>query len=315
MASIDDVINRQAETITNATRQAAALANRIANWMPAQTVGDVKFVHQVNQPKMDKPAALSDWLPDGDKSGDLAMLDERARRWMDEYFPELSGCLREHSPEEWVCKILSGDEPFADSKAIFESVWNQARDQAYRERDSLSAQVRADFSQRGFVTPPGAMLGALLKVEEAASDSIGQVNREEMRRISEIKLDLLRFAQDTAVRLKIGIMQLMADFYGQWLNMPDHGLELARTKAQVYASFQAALSDYHRVELGFEELRLRVSQSRADVEVSNDKARSAGNYDNAAAPALANAARAFGDVAAAAATSQGALVADLTAGN
>lgn len=314
MASIDDVIKLQSETIDYATRQASALANRIANWVPAVNVGDVRFEHSINQPTLEKPVALSDWLPEDDRTGDLQLLDELSKRWLDDYFPELLGCLREHSPEQWVCKILAGDDPFADSQAIFDSVWNQARDQAYRERNSLNAQIRADFTQRGFVTPPGAMLGALLKVEEAASDAIGQVNREEMRRISEIKLDLLRFAQDSAIKLKLGIMQLMADFYRQWVNMPERGLEQARTKAQVYSSFQAALADYYRVELGFEELRLKVSQTRAEVGISNDRNRSAERFDNAAAPALANAARAFGDVAAAAATSQGALVADLTAG-
>lgn len=314
MASIDDVISSNSETISYATQQAANLANRISNWVPNVSVGRVRFSHDPQKPSMAPPKALSDWLPEDGRTGDLHVLDERARQWLDEYFPELSGCLREHSPEQWVCKILSGDDPFADSEAVFANVWNQARDQAYRERNSLSAQVRAEFSSRGFVTPPGAMLGALLRVEEAASDAIGSVNREEARRLTELKLELLRFAQDSAVKLKAGIMQLMADFYRQWLNMPERGIELARAKAQVYSSFQAAMSDYYRVELGFEELRLKAKQTAADVEVSNDRNRASLNFDNAAAPALANAARAFGDVAAAAAASNGALLADLSAG-
>lgn len=313
MASLDTIISMQSDTIEAATSRAAALANRISNWIPNSNVGSVSFRHTVNKPSMTRPTGLTDWLPDDERKDDLRLLDNEAEKWVDKYFPQINACLKS-KPEEWLCAILGGAEPFAESQAIFDSVWHQARDNAYKARDSMAEQVRADFSARGFTLPPGAMIGALLQAEETASDAIAGANSDEARRIAEIKLDLLKFAEQQAITLKLGIMQSLANFYQQWVNLPERGVELAKAKAQVYASLQSTLAEYYRVELGFEELRLRSAQAKADVEVSNDRNKASILPRNEAAGALANATRAFGDIAAAAASSQAAMIADLNAG-
>lgn len=313
MASLDTIISMQSDTIEAATSQAAALANRISNWIPNSNVGSVSFRHTVSKPNMTKPVGLTDWLPEDEREDDLRLLDSEAEKWVDKYFPQINACLKS-KPEEWLCAILGGGEPFADSQAIFDSVWHQARDNAYKVRDSMAGQVRADFGSRGFTLPPGAMIGALLQAEEAASDAIAGVNLDEARRIAEIKLDLLKFAEQQAITLKLGIMQSLANFYQQWANLPERGVELAKAKAQVYASLQSTLAEYYRVEMGFEELRLRSAQARADVAVSNDRNKASILPRNEAAGALATATRAFGDIAAAAASSQAAMIADLNAG-
>lgn len=313
MSNLNAIMQTQSQVISQAMSRASGYANRISNFIPELNVGGAKLIHNVRQPGMSKPQSLSDWIPEDERSGNMRLLDSAADKWVSKYFPELSGCLKS-KPEEWLCKIIGGDDPYADSEIVFNAVWHQARDQAYRERDSVQAQVRADFSVRGFTLPPGAMIGAMMIAEEAASNSIGQVMTEEMKRQVEVKLDLLKFAEEQAITLKLGIVRSLADFYRQWVNLPERGLELAKTKASLYSTLQSALSDYHRVELGFEQLRLEAAKGKADIQVQNDRSKTAVNVRNEAAPALATAARAFGDVAAAAASSQAALVADLMAG-
>lgn len=161
--------------------------------------------------------------------------------------------------------------------------------------------------------PPGLLLHAQNEAEQRAGNAIAEVNREQQVREAEIKLDLLKFAEQQAIQLKLGVMQSLAQFYRMWFEAPDKDIERGRIRAQAQATLYQALSSYYNVELGFEELRLRAEQVRAGVEIDNARVRLA-NADGSRNSALAQAANAFAQVAAAAGNAGGALFADITSG-
>lgn len=312
MATIDEIIQMQSDTIRSTLSTARETTSRISG-ATVPHLSKPALHYAFTKPELQKPPSFGELLPGDTTSQTVKFLNTEAQKWIDTYFPELSACLKD-KPEQWLCKILGGEDPFGDSRQVFDTVWHQARDQAFRERRSLEAGVRADFSLRGFTVPPGAMIGAMLELQERASDAVATVNREEMKRVAEIKLDLLKFAEEQAIRLKLGIMQSMADFYRQWISLPQKDVELARAKAQAYSAMQSALSSYYQVELGFEELRLRAATTKTEVDISHDRNRISAAQGDQKNSALANAVRAFGDVAAAAATSQAGMIAEVTGG-
>lgn len=276
---------------------------------------DPDFDHTVSPLSLEPPPRLSDFL---DKTTDttdatLAKLDADADAWLAKYFPSVGDCLRT-LPDEFLCQVISGVKPFGLDATVFELVWHRARDKAYSTMATEQRALEAAYTSRGFTLPPGALAVQMAAAADKAADAIAEVNREQAIKDAEIRLELLKFAEEQALNYKRGILQSLADFYRLWISLPDKDIERARLQASATASLYSALSSYYNVELGFEDLKLKTRQVDVDTDLAVDRNRIANRQANDAggkAAALAQAARAFGDVAAQAAASAGSLVAEI----
>lgn len=311
MATLDDNITKLFDFANNALGNARAAEGRISSFLPNIQGGDL--VYTAPDFNASPPTSMSDLLSPDNSSATLQFLDNESEKWIDKYFPEINACLRT-APEEWLCGIITGQKPFGLSKDVFEAVWHESRDREYRARNSATAQIRADFSGRGFQIPPGAMIQAITRSEERTADAIGDVNRAQTIRDSEIKLDLLKFAEEQAINLKLGIMRSMADFYRQWIDLPNKDLEASRIRTQAYSAFQDSLSSYWRVQLGFEELRLQAANLRMNGKLDKSRLEVGASTSGTRNSALGQAVRAYGDIASASSGAASTLVADLTGG-
>lgn len=306
-SNISELFGIAGDALTTAQEQ----ASRIHYYWPNIHQGNLN--HTVPEFDGNKPNALSDMLIEDDSAARLQFLDTEAEKWLDQFFPELQECLRTE-PERWLCGIITGQEPFGFSEEHFRAIWLQARDREYRARDSATAQLRAEFSARGFSLPPGAYIHAMIGAERETADAISAVNIAQAIRDSEIKLDLLKFAEEQALLLKRGILASLADFYRAWIELPNKALEGSRLRVAAYQSLNSALSEFHRVELGWEQLRLQAANLRMNGLLDESRIRvSAGTGDNRNA-AVGQAVRAFADVAAGAANAAGTLQANIISG-
>jgi len=312
MATIDDNITQLFDFANDAMVSARQTASRINSLTPA--IGSATLNYTATKPNMPLPQSLGDLLAPDNSASTIQFLNSESEKWLDKFFPELQACLRS-APEEWLCGIITGQKPFGLSKEVFDAIWHEGRDREYRGRNSAVRQLNAEFSSRGFSLPIGAHVAAITRAEEAASDAIGQVNREQMTREAEIKLDLLKFAESEALKLKTGVLNAMADFYRQWIELPNKDLEASKIKTQAYATFQGALSDYHRVNLGFEELRLQAASLRLNGKLDESRLKVALATGDNRNSAVAQATNAFAEVAAAAAGAASTLTADVTTGS
>lgn len=296
----------------DAVSRAATLANRIGSFVPAKN--QVKFTYSLQKPIIEKPPKIGDLLADDTKDESFDFLNRKTEEWIDKYFPNMNSCFK-YEPEEWACGILTGQKPFGLSREVFDTVWHEGRDRAYRSASTEQAQIRTSSSLRGFSLPTGAMVAATHNAEIRASDAIAEINRTQTLRDAEIKLDLVKFAATTAAQLKTGMMQTLANFYSQWAGVLNRDADLARTKAQAYSSLTSALSSYYNVELGFEELRLKAAQSQTSAEEASARlGEQEGQVRSSQNSALAQAAKGFADAAGAAANAQSSLQAELYSG-
>lgn len=270
MAGIDDNVTRLFEFANDALGRAGAASGRVSTFIP--NIGGANLDFTASVPQMTRPTAIADFLPVDNSSSTLQFLSAETEGLVDQYFPEINGCLR-YPPEEWLCGIITGQKPFGLSKEVFEAVWHESRDREYRARNSAVEQIRSEFSARGFSSPPGAMFKAIMRTEERASDAIGEVNRAQTVRDAEIKLDLLKFAEEQAIRLKLGIFQSIADYYRVLMDLPSKDIEASRMKVAAYASLNDSLSQYYRVQLGFEELRLQAANLRMNGKLDENRLR------------------------------------------
>lgn len=161
----------------DALNQASNNAARIYSLPPPAVLRDPRFDVDLTKPILEAPPQLSDLFTEGDSTQtNLMWLDQQADAWIAKYFPEINGCLKTQ-PEETLCAIISGSRPFGVDKTVFEQVWNQARDRAYRGADSETKTLRATYSARGFTLPVGAMVDLAAQAERRASDVVLDVNR------------------------------------------------------------------------------------------------------------------------------------------
>lgn len=310
-ATIDANIAQLFEFANTALSDARAASGRINTFIPSIDKANLDFTPAAVA--MDKPAALTDFLQMDSSPSTLAFINGETEELITKYFPEIQAGALAHAPEQWLVGIITGQQPFGLSQEVFEAVWHQSRDREYRARNSAVAQIRSEFSARGFSLPPGAMVQAVMRAEEQASDAIGQVNREQTVRNAEIKLDLLKFAEEQAIRLKLGIFQAIADYYRLLMDLPNKDIEATRAKVAAYASLNDAMSQYYRVQLGFEELRLQAANLRMNGKLNESRVRIAA-LDGSRNGALGQAVNAFADIAASAAGSASTLTASIVTG-
>jgi hypothetical protein len=298
---------------TDALNEAQHNASRIYSLPPKQTLREPNFSVDLTKPNIGPPPTFGDVFGADNTDPTIQYLDGQADAWIAKYFPELNACLKT-LPEEWLCGVISGVKPFGMAQTVFEQVWHAARDRAYRTSASERGTLEADFSNRGFTLPPGALVDQLAQAERAATDAILAVNRDQAIKDAEIKLDLLKFAEEQAIRLKLGVMQSLSDFYRMWISVSDEDVRRAAVRAQAQSSLYAALASYYNVEISFQELVLRAAQLDAGVDIDVDRNRLTheGHFGSVAS-ALGGAVGAFAQVAGNAAQAGGSLTAQIEA--
>jgi hypothetical protein len=305
--STNDFLQQHA---ADALREATNTRGRIQNdVVPSLTSPRLDI--DLNKPNLEAPPKFSDLFPNADgTSEEVTRLNGEVDKWIADYFPSINDCFK-NTPDEWLCNIVSGTNPFGLQEAVFEAIWNNSRDREERQYRSEEASLRADFSARGFSIPPGAMVASMDKARQRASEAVQEVNRTESIRNEEVKLQLLQFAVQEAGRYKLAIMSSLADFYRMWMTIPDKDIERARVRAQAYSSLYSALGAYYNVEISFEELRLRAESGDIDAQLSSDQNKIALYGANTASAALGSAVRGFADISASAANAAGTLIAQV----
>lgn len=313
MSDIDKTMRFIQSFSEQALRQSTAFGNRLT--MATGTHGKINFKYNPSKPGMEKPPKIGDLLNDHEKQDvNVMLLNDAAENWIKKYLPNLSGCL-DVEPDQWACGILSGRDEFGMNKEAFDAVWHEGRDRAYRQAQSEKQQINAAYSLRGFSLPPGALISATNNAEIRASEAIADINRQQIIKEAEIKLELIKLAAVTATQLKGSLMQMLASFFGNIVQLAKHdpGADKMRARAQAYSAFMSGLSNYFNVELGFEKLKLDAAIAKSSTEEANIKIDSELSFKgiDSRNAGFAQAARGFAEAAGAAANAQSSLQAEL----
>ena len=311
-SQFDQTANFLRSHAEQAMRTARETASRIHG--QGVSLSGASFDYTPSVPVLVEPPRFSDLFVGSDgTSAEVIRLNGEVDAWIAKYFPDLPGALR-HTPEQWVSGILGGSDPFGDSKQVLDTLWHEARDRAARSASSTRRTLEAAFSERGFITPPGILVRLSAEAEREAQQAVADVNRSETVKMAELKIELVKFAAEVAVRLKLGIMESLRAFYMAWISLPDKDIERERVRAQAQASLYSALSSYHNVQLGFEQLKLRAAEAKVGAATDGDRNKIAAQSNGQTASAISNAVRGFADISASAANAQSSLVAEFTAG-
>lgn len=297
MAEFEDVTSFLQSQSSRALTDAVNTRNMIWNQMPG-SVKERRLSFDFTKPALGGAPKLSDIFGMGDSTNpEILRLNSEADAWMAKYCPAISGDLKT-LPEDMLLGIISGSKPYGQDRTVLEIVWHQARDRAYRAGDSEVRTIETRFAGAGFSLPQGAMVAAITAAEQRAGQAIAEVNWQQAIKDADIKVDLLKFAEEQAIRLKLGLLSQMGEFYRMWYAVPDRDIERARVRAQAQATFYSALGNYHNLELAFEAMRLDIAKAKLDVGLVYDRHKVALETGNNTSGALGQATSALAQVAA-----------------
>lgn len=275
----------------------------------------VSFDFDLDKPNVAGPPSFADLLKgDSTVDAEVLRLNDEIEAWVNTYFPAISGGLRT-IPDDWLVNVISGVTPFGIESTIFDLVWQRARDRAWKQAQSSAKTLSANMSARGFSIPNGALVDLNMELYAKVDDATAEVNRDQAIKDAEIKHELLKFAEEQAIKYKLGMMSAMVDLMKVFAVIPNNDIERDRIRASAMSAYYNALSQYYNIEVAFEELRLKAESTRAEVELKN-----AGNElegarikvsGNTGLAALGDAAQAFGTIAASAAAGASSLVAQI----
>ena len=302
--------NQLFQTVGQAFNRASLSAARIGETFPR--LKETSANHSVRTKRMPTPVFSDMFEGDNPNAGSelVSELNDQVDAWLAKYFPSINGQFQ-NVPEDWLVSVISGVKPFGIDSTVFDLVWHNARDRAYRTVTSERRTLEATFSQRGFTLPPGALVDALAQSEQRGTDAILDVNRAEAIKDAEIKQDILKYAVGISSQLKQGILNTSAEFFRVYHSAYNNNLERTRIRASAYSAYYNALSTYYGVEVGWEELRLRAAELKAGVDGGIDRNRVAVSTGGGAPAAHAQASRGFSEIAASAASAASSLVAEI----
>ena len=295
---------------TQAISLASLSAGRIGG-LGNPGLNEAGFSFQPKRLNLEQPPKFSDLFA-GANNGDALVnkLDDQVDEWLAKYFPSINGAFK-NIPDDWLTGVISGVKPFGIDSTIFDLVWHKARDRAGRTARSEQRTLEANFSERGFSLPQGALVDAIMQAEQRGVDSVLDVNRDQAIKDAEIKNDLLKMAVQVAAQMKQGILDTSAQFFRAYFDVYGLDNDTARIRAQAYNAYYNAIASYWQVEVSMEQIRLRAAESRASTSVDNDRNLVAMYSDSGAAAAHAQASRGFADIASSSAAAAGTLVAQV----
>jgi hypothetical protein len=307
----DSTTNQLFSAGSAAISRASQSASNISR--PGVSVNLASLSYTQKDLKLGTPPKFTDVFTDLQSAQSIsAQLDSQVDAILQKYFPAINGEFKSLD-EDWCIEVIKGTKPFGTDSTVFELVWQQARDRAYRTQTSEQAQLEASCSSRGFSLPTGALVNLISQAAQRTTDAINDVSRDQAVKDADIKVDILKQATNIAAQLKLGIMSTAADYFRSYFAVQGFGNDTARIRAQAYQTFYSALADYYGVELSQEQLRLRAAESKAGIQNDGNRIRVGLYSGDTASPAHAQAARAFADAAGAAYQAAGTLSAEIRA--
>lgn len=271
----------------------------------------------VRDPRLQRPPNFLDMFTgETAASPEIIRLNQDVEGWVNKYFPAMNNCFKD-LPEEWLCGVIRGTNPYGLSSLIFDLIWARSRDRANTEGISRARELTVNMAARGFALPNGALMALQIDNTNRSATLVADANRDATIKDSEIKQQVLSLAVQTAASMKVGLLSAMLDAMKAYIQMPNITLERDRIRAQALSAFYSAISQYHSIELSYEELRFKAEQARIGVQQQNTAnkltAAQIALAGNTGLDALGDAVKAFGDVAAQAASGASTLVAAIEA--
>ena len=319
-----DLLNLASLALT----EAAEFSAKLLEGFEDLDIQDLKF-----EPKLDPPEELGgennrrpqfrdfalDPLPTVEKEArerqGVNFAGEKFQQWLEQFFPALMSDFKT-IPEDWIVAVMAGEEKaLGIGQEQFRRVWQRSRDREEAQRQSDVQQAKAEFSQRGFAVPPGAMVSVIDRAQQRASAAVQEVNREETVREQQLRTEMLQFAVQQAATIRQGLSAQVVSFLQTWDSIQqtdkDHQLEKERQRAQIQTSFYENLRRFIDIETALYQVNVAEEKERQGTNQQNIDNFLRLKTEDPGRAALGQAIRGLSDIAGSSSSAAGSLIAQI----
>lgn len=266
-------------TITQVINNAIARANTsaekaIAYSDQAQTVA-VSVLNLGSIPNPTQPSiAIQPFPPNEDLSAAFTLAFDTAvakfdtgfqlsiSDFMNKWFPSFEACLKT-TVDPWICDTITAGGvglPVNVERAL----WDREREREVIETARLQSESVNAFADRGWSLPSGVLVDERAKIAEAGANRIAQASRDQAIQAAQIRIDMLKFAVEKGVQLRLGVVSALVDFLNAWLKVPALAIEKARNLVDAKARLWDQTSNYYQALIAAAALLLDFDKLRID---------------------------------------------------
>ena len=178
--------------------------------------------------------------------------------FLDEWFPSWDGCLKS-IVDPWICNTITAGGvglPIAVENAI----WARERERELMETSRLQSESVDAYAARGFSLPAGLLVDEQAKISFSGANKIAAASRDRAIKEAEIRIDMLKFAVEKGVQMRLGVLDALVNFLNVFLKVPALAIEKARTLTDAKTKLWDQSSNYHRALIAVAELLFRYKE-------------------------------------------------------
>lgn len=265
-------------------------------WTPISfTPGDVE--PRVNIPA--NAAGVDSALFDSTYDRIVGELADSFARFFEDYFP--NECDYIGKAQQWMCDVLSG-ESGGLPVTVEQQLWERDRSRLVRDANRVASEAMMMSAAGGFPMPSGAALHAAHTAHLESQRQIGESSRTRAIEQAKLTIENIRFCVQQALDYRVRGIAAAADYIRALAIGPQLAVQMSTAASDAQARLIMAANSYYQSRIRIEEMKLDVlkfnkseQQDTAKVDVAQFSERM-----KARAQTLGQAARAQGDMAAAA---------------
>lgn len=265
---VETVINNAIAQANTATQSAETLSQQ------AQTAAQIIFQFGDIPPPKRPDVTLLPFNPDEDLGSTFQIAFDNAvadfdpdfrgqiNNFIDDWFPSWDACLKA-TVDPWICSTITtggvGLPP-----AIEEALWNRERERELKEISRLQSESINSFADRGWSLPGGLLIDERAKIAEAGADRIAAASRDRAIKDAEIRIDMLKFAVEKGVQMRLGVLDALVSYLNTWLKIPALAIEKASRLIEAKERLWDKSSAYLHAQVAVATLLLRFEEIKVE---------------------------------------------------
>ncbi|CAN5813142.1 hypothetical protein BH20PSE1_BH20PSE1_00900 [soil metagenome] len=190
--------------------------------------------------------------------------------FLNNWFPSWNGCLKT-AVDPWICNTISAGG-VGLPQAVSDAIWNRERERELLETSRLQSEAADSFAARGFSLPSGVLLNERSIIAQAGADKISAASRDRAIQDGQIRIDMLKFAVEKGVQMRLGVLDALVNFLNAWIKIPALAIEKAKALTEAKTKLWDQSSSYIRALLGVAELLLHYDEIRTNSDLRTQDA-------------------------------------------
>lgn len=249
-------------TIDGNFAEALSRSQGSASMLPAYLQFDAEVpVPDVEIPRLAEGASLE--MFDNWWSGIIDKLAGLYAGYMDRYFP--NDCEYLKHAQQWICNAITQGGTGLNT-VVEGQIWERDRGRILREAGRAEQEAVSMFAARGFPLPPGALNGALARIQADTRDKLAQASRDVAIKQAELEVENVRFAVQQAIGLYGTAIGAAKDYMMAMAGSASSPVQLLPSVTDSQSRLIAAASDYYRSRIAAKELQLKAAMPNAEYQ-------------------------------------------------